>query len=74
MVYLGTDVTFGLKPDGMGGTDMTLLVRKVPPDQKVELIAGWVNWLMTMKAAVDHGIDLRNHDSKRTWKQGYVEN
>jgi uncharacterized protein YndB with AHSA1/START domain len=59
VVYLSTEVTFTIKSDGKGGADMALLVKKVPADRKVELIAGWVNWLMTMKAAVDHGIDLR---------------
>jgi hypothetical protein len=30
--------------------------------------------LLCMKAAVDHGVDLRNHDEKRSWWQGYADN
>ena len=29
---------------------------------------------MTLKASVDFGIDLRNHDLHRTWDDGYAEN
>ena len=74
VVYLDTTVTFELEPDLVGGTDLALKVENVKDGDKVELIAGWVNWLMTMRAAVDYGIDLRNHDPKRTWREGYVEN
>lgn len=72
--YLGTEVTFHMKADGKEGTDLELLVRGVPDSHRVELIAGWVNFLMTMRGAVDFGIDLRNHDVTRTWDKGYVEN
>jgi putative acetyltransferase len=30
--------------------------------------------LMTLKAAVDYGIDLPNHDARYPWEKGYVEN
>jgi hypothetical protein len=29
---------------------------------------------MAMKAAVDHGVDLRNHDGSRAWRAGYADN
>jgi len=35
---------------------------------------GGVSVLMAMKAWVDHGADLRNHDKDRTWAYGYVDN
>jgi len=38
------------------------------------VLAGWVSVLMALKAAVDHGVDLRNHDPQRTWDQGYADN
>ncbi|MGH9769506.1 MAG: hypothetical protein ACREAB_18940 [Blastocatellia bacterium] len=41
---------------------------------RIEVIAGWVSVLMALKAAVDFGIDLRNHDPQRTWDEGFVEN
>jgi hypothetical protein len=36
--------------------------------------AGWVSVLLGLKAAADHGVDLRNHDAARTWSQGYCDN
>jgi hypothetical protein len=39
-----------------------------------EVVAGWVSVLMALKAAVDYGIDLRNHDARYCWEEGYVEN
>lgn len=72
--YFGTRVEFTLTEDGNGGTDLSLLATEVDNHQRAEMTAGWVSVLMAMKAAVDHGIDLRNHDSKRSWQQGYVDN
>ena len=38
------------------------------------MTAGWVSVLMAMKAALDYGVDLRNHDIERTWMKGYADN
>lgn len=65
---------FGLKSDGAGGTDLHLIATEVPESSRMEMVAGWVSVLMAMKAAVDHGVDLRNHDSSRAWEQGYADN
>jgi uncharacterized protein YndB with AHSA1/START domain len=73
--YLGgSTVTFELANDGIGGTDVTLTDEGVPSADRAEVIAGWVSVLMTLKAAVDFGVDLRNHDSKRTWDEGFADN
>lgn len=72
--YFDTDATFELEPDGTGGTDLTLRATDVPEDARTEFIAGWVSLLLTMKAAVDHGVDLRNHDLDRSWITGYADN
>lgn len=72
--YFDTDVTFELEPDGTGGTDLLLRAEDVPEEARVEFIAGWVSLLLTMKAWVDHGVDLRNHDPARTWLDGYADN
>lgn len=72
--YFGAVTEFSLSDDGKGGTDLTLVASGVPDDERVEVIAGWVSVLMAMKAAVDHGVDLRNHDASRTWSQGYADN
>ncbi len=72
--YFGAEVAFLLCADGSGGTDLTLVATGVPAGDRVEVIAGWVSVLMAMKAAVDHGVDLRNHDASRTWAQGFADN
>ena len=72
--YGGSITTFELEPDGSGGTDLTLTDQGVPVQDRTEVIAGWVSVLMALKASVDFGVDLRNHDPQRTWDQGYAEN
>ena len=59
--------------DNDGGTDLLLTERGVPAESRVSNHAGWVSVLLALKAAVDHGIDLRNHDPLRTWDRGYVD-
>jgi uncharacterized protein YndB with AHSA1/START domain len=72
--YFGTLVEFTLTDDGRGGTDLSLLATEVDESIRMEMVAGWVSVLMAMKAAVDHGVDLRNHDSARSWGDGYADN
>ena len=72
--YFGTRVRFELSPDGAGGTDLALLATEVPETYRMEMVAGWVSVLLALKAAVDHGVDLRNHDLSRAWDRGYVDN
>lgn len=72
--YFGTHATFELTPDGQGGTDLLLLATQVDESIRMEMAAGWVSVLMAMKAFVDHGVDLRNHDADRAWAQGYADN
>lgn len=74
MHYMGSEVTFRLEPDGVGGTDLTLTDQGVAPEHHSEVRAGWVSVLLALKACVDFGVDLRNHDSKRTWDQSYADN
>jgi len=72
--YFGTVVEFLLDDDGNGGTDLSLTATEVPEAYRMEMAAGWVSVLMAMKAAVDHGVDLRNHDAHRAWGNGYADN
>lgn len=73
--YYGDSITtFDLESDGSSGTDLTVTDQGVPPEDRTEVIAGWVSVLMALKASVDFGIDLRNHDSKRSWDEDYAEN
>ena len=72
--YFGTDVTFDLTQSDYLGTDLYL--KAITPNQetKFEMTAGWVSVLMAMKAAVDFGIELRKHNSERSWENGYLDN
>jgi uncharacterized protein YndB with AHSA1/START domain len=73
--YLGGSiVTLTLEQARSGGTDLTLTDQGVYEEERYEVIAGWVSVLLALKAAVDFGVDLRNHDRNRTWDDGYVEN
>lgn len=72
--YFGTEVTFSLASDGAAGTDLTLVATKVDESCRMEMVAGWVSVLLAMKAYVDFDVDLRNHDSARSWQQGFADN
>jgi uncharacterized protein YndB with AHSA1/START domain len=73
--YFGdSECTFELASDGKGGTDLTLTDSGVPEQWWQETHAGWLSVLFALKAAADHGIDLRNHDPERTWDQGFADN
>lgn len=73
--YFGdTTVSFELASDGGGGTDLTMSETGFPSEShRQENYAGWLQVLLNLKAAVDFGVDLRNHDPVRTWAQGYCE-
>lgn len=72
--YFGTIVEFSLHDDGQGGTDLSLVATQVDEAIRMEMAAGWVSVLMAMKAAVDYGVDLRNHDESRAWVNGFADN
>jgi len=70
--YFGAPATFRLVPDGRGGTDVWL-TQLVSAAEHAEVSAGWLNVLLPMKAWLQYGIDLRNHDPERTWDHGFVD-
>ena len=72
--YGGSITTFELESDTSGGTDLTLTDEGISAEFRNEVIAGWVSVLMALKASVDFGVDLRNHDPKRTWDNGFADN
>ncbi len=69
----GSRAHFELADDGAGGTDLTMTESNVPEPNWIEHLPGWIPVLLALKAAADHGIDLRNRDPQRTWAQGYVD-
>lgn len=71
--YFGTLVLFDLAPDGSGGTNLTLTNSGIPEADYEEMLPGWLNVLLPLKAAADFGVDLRNHDPARTWRERYVD-
>jgi len=72
--FAGGVTTFILENDGNGGTDLTLTDENFPPEEYNDIHAGWVSVLMSLKAAAQFGVDLRNHNSQRSWDDLYVEN
>ncbi|MBM4187022.1 MAG: hypothetical protein FJ206_06885 [Gemmatimonadetes bacterium] len=71
--YLGGPARFELTDDGAGGTDLLLTHDDVAPEEWQEVHAGWLNVLFPLKAWIAHGVDLRNHDSTRSWDHGYAD-
>lgn len=71
--YMGGVARFELAPDGSGGTDLLLTHHDVATEEWNEVHAGWLNVLFPLKAWVVHGVDLRNHDPRRTWTHGYAD-
>lgn len=71
--YFDAVATFELEPTSDGGTDLRLTSHGFAPEDRTELLAGWLNVLFPLKSFVDYGIDLRNHDPDRTWWHGYAD-
>lgn len=71
--YFGSPTCFDLQADG-SGTRLTLTARNIPPADYEDVLAGWVSVLLALKAACDHGVDLRNHDPARSWDQRFCDN
>ena len=71
--YVGGHVRIELSSDGSGGTDLLLVHEGVAPDEWNEVHAGWLNVLFPLKAWLAHGVDLRNHDPRRCWENGYAD-
>ena len=71
--YFGGIATFQLTSDGGSGTDLLLTHTDVAVDEWHQTHAGWLNVLFPLKAWLAHGVDLRNHDPRRTWDTGYAD-
>ena len=70
--YFDWVVTFVIDAAGTGA-ELTMTCTRIAENARMEVSAGWVSVLLGMKASVDFGVDLRNHDPARTWRDGYVE-
>jgi uncharacterized protein YndB with AHSA1/START domain len=70
--YFGSHVELQFESSNTG-TDLTLTAHDVPATDWQDVHAGWLNVLLPFKAWVDFGIDLRNHDPSRTWRERYAD-
>lgn len=71
--YFGSPLLIELDDDGRGGTDLRLCHEGVAAGEWHEVHAGWLNVLLPLKAWLQFGVDLRNHDPQRSWDQGYAD-
>lgn len=72
LVYFAQAVHFTLEKAGTG--TILHLKTQVPMEEHAEVSTGWVSVLMNLKAVINHDVDLRNHDSSKTWSEGFVDN
>ncbi len=70
--YFDAPTSFSLEPI-RDGTVLTLRAT-VSDDEYIETHAGWVSVLMTLKAQVEGGVDLRNHAREYSWDEGFADN
>ena len=56
----GSKVQFDLAGDGKGGTDLTMTESGVPEANRLIHLPGWIPVLLSLKAAVDFSVDIRN--------------
>lgn len=73
--YLGgNEVRFHLEEIPGRGCIVTVEEQCQSTGQYADDAPGWVSVLLALKAAVDFGVDLRNHNPERTWDGGFVDN
>jgi uncharacterized protein YndB with AHSA1/START domain len=70
--YFGADAELRLQEDG-AGTLLSVSCLCPDPGQWVEFHAGWVSWLLVLKARIDHDVDLRNGRPDRGWDSRFVD-
>ena len=68
-----SQVYFDLEPTADGGTQLTLTEFHLPPENYRYHVPGWVSLLLTFKAALDYGVDLRNTNPDADWEAGFVD-
>jgi uncharacterized protein YndB with AHSA1/START domain len=71
--YFGSRAELDLAPREDGGCLFQVTCHCDDPAEYIEFLPGWVSWLLVLKAAADHGVDLRNGAPDRAWTQRYVD-
>ena len=67
--YFGSEAQMELTPQDDGGSVLEVTCHCDDPDEWLQFYPGWVSWLLTLKAAADFDVDLRNDSPGRAWKQ-----
>ena len=73
----GEKVRVRIRKSGAGAVcELEQFDMKTTPKEKVQMHmgckTGWVFFLTNLKAWLEHGIDLRSHDPKKSYRQSYV--
>ena len=73
----GLEVSVTIKKDGKGSVcELKQYNMKTDPASKWSIhkgcVQGWTFFLANLKAYLEHGIDLRSHDVKRSYKEDYI--
>jgi uncharacterized protein YndB with AHSA1/START domain len=71
--YFGSRCELDLAEREDGGCLFQVTCHCDDPAEYAEFLPGWVSWLLVLKAAADHGVDLRNGAPDRAWAQRYVD-
>ena len=72
--YFNSIVEFQMESAENEGTELLLINQNLPENDFAEVSAGWVSVLMNLKAVADFQCDLRNHNTNKTWDEGYANN
>jgi uncharacterized protein YndB with AHSA1/START domain len=71
--YFGSEAEFELTRREDGGCLFKVTCTVEDPADWLQFYPGWVSWLLTLKAAADFDVDLRNGADGRAWQQRYVD-
>lgn len=72
--YFDTLTTFTLDAVDESHTLLDVAAHDVNPSDAIEVAGGWVSVLLCLKAHLIAGVDLRNHDARYSWREGFVDN
>ena len=72
--FEGSRAELSLSDGDGGGTVVRIHETNLDEATALENRPGWVSVLLNLKAVAQHGADLRNHDARLSWSQGFVDN
>lgn len=72
-IYNRTIVAINLIDDGNGGTELLLNNKNIQDDDYEKVSNKWISTLLSLKAACDFKIDIRNQDPSKSYDIGYID-